>query len=161
MKIEPLRFPTVHQIALPLIGATICFGVMWLADYPMEHWHGVVLLWTVSFYASQIVATILIQLISTSFSSSAERVEKVLQSSSQQQPSTISKTVGFIVIVWGLSVLSTILGFAMVVLDMLVHVAELTDLGLAFTYLSLGILAFGVLIQLAMYSCLVPGTQAN
>lgn len=153
MKIERPRLPSANQLIANVTGTAICFWVMMATGYPMEQWPGVVMLFVVALYVSQLVVGLLINLVLSWFLPSAAKTAERFERVHKKQRITKGKGFGTLlaIIAWALSVLATIVGATMAIVGLLVNVAGLTDFGPAFISLTVGLLVFGMVVQLSSY----------
>lgn len=153
MKIPLNRIAPIEDVLLALVSTTAWLTILWIVDYAVDYWVGVVVIGYVAAWASRTVISNLTLFLLRRLRRNVLLVAKQLnidipsQSTGESTPGV--QAVAYLVL---LSVVATIVGSAVVLTTLITPVVGFPPLAVQFLFAGLVLLAIGLMVLVPFFA---------
>lgn len=137
------------ELSVALVTTNLWLLMLWIIDYPVGEWIGVVVIWYVSYMVARLVvanSTLpLVIWLGNHARRLAEQLDIDIDSYSTKRPVAIVVTVVLVMI-------ATVLGLSFTTTNMVLSLTGLTPLGFTFNTVAWALLSIGLLVQVVFFA---------
>ena len=137
------------ELVAALILTTLWFPTLWIVNYPVEEWIGVVVIGYVSFTAARLIVVNLTFVLTSWLKNHAVRLGDQLGTDIESR--RIDRPVAILVTVI-LVMIATVFGLTFTIMNLAFSLTELTPMGFVFNIIAFVLLGVGLSIQVLFFA---------